>query len=276
MGADDRANIIGEYLLYAVFFFQNTFQNLYILYAVAMADEHGVVCAGKAGLAHLLSQRFQGSLAASCFCHIDQLAFVVYMQHRLDLQHGANQCGSCADAAAPLQEHQVVNGEPHTQILLVFFHPVAQLFKTHTFVPLLAGIPHQQALAQGSAQGVDDPDLAIGIFFGKLGGGDYGGLMGGAETGGEGQNQSIIPCCQHGLNDLFPTLGVDGGSGGHITCAHAVIQLLQPFFAVLAHLFVLETDHQRNHGQVQIVIHIGGEIAAVIGNNAVRHSKSSL
>ena len=42
--------------------------------------------------------------------------------------------------------------------------------------------------------------------------------------------------------------------------------------AVLGNFFILKTDGQRNHGQIQLLIHLGGEITAGISNDAVCHN----
>ena len=91
MRADNSANVVDVNVLGTVLFFQNPRQIFGILRAVAVGDKHGLVVKTLAQFRNLLSQRVNGCLAATGFRHIDQVAFVIHVQHGLDLQHGANQ-----------------------------------------------------------------------------------------------------------------------------------------------------------------------------------------
>ena len=237
-----------------------------------MADEHGVVLAGQGQLAHLGGQGINGGLAATDLGNVDEVTLVVHVKHRLDLQHGANQRRGGADPAAPLQIHQIVYGEPVAQLELVFLHPGVELFQSHAGFFLLAGVPHQQALAQGGAQGIHHQELPVGILFGKFGCRNDRGLIGGGKAGGEGQHQSVVTAGQHRLHDLGPAFGVRGGGGSGLAFTQTVVNGLEAVVGEVFKGLALKDHRQRTHGQAQVFIHVGGEVTAGIGNDPVAHN----
>ena len=83
-----------------------------VLQTVAMADEHSLVFRVNGGFRHFVHQRRQGRFAAPRLADGDQAALIIYVHHRLDGQHGAEQRRGGADAPAPLQVVQIVHREP--------------------------------------------------------------------------------------------------------------------------------------------------------------------
>ena len=75
---------------------------LSILQTVAVADEHGLVSQVDGRLFHPVHQGFQGGPAAPGLGHGHQLAVVIHMEHRLDLEHRAHKGGGGGDTAPPL------------------------------------------------------------------------------------------------------------------------------------------------------------------------------
>ena len=102
VGADDRTYIANNYILNTVLFLQLACHILSVFDAIAMGDKANIVSAGDTGLSNLLTQSVQRGLSAPGGGDLYQMAFVIHVHHRLDLQHGAHQRGGCADTAAPL------------------------------------------------------------------------------------------------------------------------------------------------------------------------------
>ena len=138
-----------------------------------------------------------------------QVAVVVHIDDGLDVQHGTDDGGGGADAAAALQVAQVVHGDPVADVQLVLLHPGGQLFDGHAGIALVGSVPDQQTLTQSGAEGVDHVDGALGILFLQFVCGDHRGLMGGAQGGSKGQAEDItridskhidkigVPVCKH-------------------------------------------------------------------------------
>ena len=194
VGADYGSDITGDDILYAVLFPNQRFQSGSILGAVTVGNEGGVEI--DAGFAHLLNQQLHGSLTAANLGGIDEMTVVVNVDDGFDVQHGAHHGGGGADTAAPLQMSKVIHGDPVADVQLVFFNPVPQGIDVQTLVPLVAGIPYQQTLAQGSAEAVHHIDLPVGIGFPQILGGNDSGLVSSGKTGGEGNDQYIFAVFQ--------------------------------------------------------------------------------
>jgi len=124
----------------------------------------------------------------------------------------------------PLEEMEVVYGELVAQVQPVLLHPVPDLLDGVAQVPLAGGIPHQQPLAQGGAQGVHSVQPPVGILGAQLLHGQAGGVVGGGQAGGEGQNQHILPSLKQGLQGLGVLGHIDRVGGGHLAAAQAVIE----------------------------------------------------
>ena len=199
------------------------------------------------------------------------------MQHGLDVQHGTQHGGGCADTAAPLQIHQVIHGEPVGGTGLGFLGPGGQLLQGQAGIPLLAYMPHQQALTQGSAAGIHHADLALGILLHQIVGGDDGGLVGSGQAGRKCQHQGILAGGQYGLDEPGPIVGVDGRGGGHFAGAHGIIQ---GFDLGIGHAvrtgLTAEIHDQRNCADLQLLQHGGGQVAGGIGNDLIHNGISCL
>ena len=110
-----------------------------------------------------------------------------------------------------------------------------------------------------------------GVFFQQLLSGDHGGLMGGAQAGREGQNQNILTGGQHRLHGGGPAVGIDGGGGGGVAIAQAVINDLQAFVGGVAPFLTTEQQGQGDDINIQLCQQIGRQVTAGVGNNTVAH-----
>ena len=276
MGADNSAHIIDDHGFHAAALLRQLRHIAGILNAIAVGDENGAVFAGQTVLLQLLHQCLQRVFAAAALGNGNQVAFLIHMEHRLDIQHGANHgCGS-ADASAPLQEHQVVHGEPVADVQLVFLTPGVQLFQGEAFIALHAGIVYEKALAQGGGKGIHHLHSAAGVFLHQLLGGDDGGLIGGAEAAGEGKHQCILTVFQNGLHSIPPALGVHGGGGCGFALAQGIIHGFDLRLGRVDHFFAPEQQGHLHNINIQRGDQLLGQIAAGIGNNSVSCHESTL
>ena len=131
------------------------------------------------------------------------------------MEHRAHHGGGAGDAAAPLEEVEVVHSKLVADIQFMFLYPVPDFVDGMPTLPLAGGVPHQQALAQGGAQGVHGIQLAAGVFGAELLHSNEGGVVGGGQPGGESQNQDILPGLKEGLQGLCILSHVDGIGSGH-------------------------------------------------------------
>ena len=102
VGADHRAHVADDHFLYPALLLQLLSKIFCVLLAVAVGDKHGAVVVAFPQLLGLAYQRVNGGSAAPGLGHADEMALIVHVEHRLDLQHGADQSGGGADPPAPL------------------------------------------------------------------------------------------------------------------------------------------------------------------------------
>ena len=95
--------------------------------AVPMADENHLLLWVDGGLSHMIHQGVQRRLPASYLAHGDQMAFVIHMENRLDIQHSAEEGCSRRHPSAPLQVVQIIHGKPMAQVQLILFQPLNHL-----------------------------------------------------------------------------------------------------------------------------------------------------
>ena len=147
-----------------------------------------------------------------------------------------------------------------------------QLVQGHALIPLLAGVPHQQSLATGGAEGVNYINRPLRVLFPQLLRRDDGGLIGGGQAGRKGHHQHVSARCQVGLHGVQPTIRVDRGGLGALTGAQSCVNFLDAVVASILANLAAEFHAQRNDGQIQLLIRFRPQVAAGIGHNiVVRH-----
>lgn len=77
-----------------------------------MADEDGLVGGVGRGVGQALGEGLERGLAAPGLGDVLEGTGVVHVHDGLDLQDSANKGRRCIDAAAALEEHQVIDREP--------------------------------------------------------------------------------------------------------------------------------------------------------------------
>ena len=270
MGADDRSDVAGDDIFYAVFFLHQIFELDGILGAVAVGNEDGV----KIGscLAQFPCQQLHGGFPAPNLGGANQVTVVVHINDWLDVHHGAHHSSGSADAAAPFQMAQIVNGDPVADIQLMFLHPVVQGIDIQAFVPFFAGIPYKQALPQSGTEGIHHMNFAVRVGSFQLLSSDDSGLIGRGQSGGDSQDKDILSVFQCLLHMDSPTVGIDGGSGSRHALAQLVIECLDGSgFGKIAVAFALIDHGQRGAGYIQLVVLLSGKVTAGIGNNLIGH-----
>ena len=89
------------------------------------------------------------------------MPLVVYVQDRFDGEHGADHCRGGGNAAATLQEHEIIHGEPMGQVQLVGFHPIPGFLQAGALLPPQGGVIGQQRLTAGGSQGIYNVELSV-------------------------------------------------------------------------------------------------------------------
>ena len=84
----------------------------------------------------------------------------------------------------------------------VFLDPFGQFLGTHALVPLCCGGIHQQAVAGGGAERVDDIDSALRIALPKNRGGIPGGIDGAGDAGGQAHVDDILSVLQERRKEI--------------------------------------------------------------------------
>ena len=114
-------------------------------------------------LFHAGNDLFHDALLAADLGARDEPAEVIHVQQRADVQQAAEDAGHLRDAAALDIERQVRGEEPVVQLQLVRLGPVAHAVDGHALVAQVRQAVHQQAVARGRAERVNDVDLPVGI-----------------------------------------------------------------------------------------------------------------
>ena len=266
--ADHRAHVVDLQPLHGVLGLDGLAKGHGLGLAVAVADEHhrGVLHQ----LVHLLQQGVDRGPAAPDLVHRDQMALAVHMEHGLHLQHGAEQGRRRRHPAAPLEVVEVIHREPVADVVLLLLHKVPDLLEGPAPALLLDREVDQQALAQGGGPAVHHQDLAVRIGLLHLLGGDAGGLVGGGEAGGEADAENILPGGRDGLHGLVENAHADSGGGAQGAAPQALVEVSRLDVPVVRVVEILLSLHHKGQGEefeLQFRLHLGGEIAAAIGED---------
>ena len=147
MRADDRTDIGDQVDVSVLFRFQDGFQGFGIIQTVAVGDENrGVRIGGK--LLHLGGQSTNGRPAAPDLGNIDEMAFIIHVQHRLDAEDAAEQGRRRADAAAGPQVSKVVYGKPVAEMKTGIPDKLRGFLQGGAFILFLNGQIDQEAEAE--------------------------------------------------------------------------------------------------------------------------------
>ena len=194
------------------------------------------------------------------------------MHDGLNGEHGAEERGAGAETAAHLQVVQVVHGEPVVDVELVVLHPLHQLLSGEALALLLDGQIKQQALAQRGGERVHHIDVGIGELLLHVLGGDARTLVGGGEGAGEVDADDVLAGSQNGAHGLLKLAYVGGGGGGQHAAADLAVEILEADGAAVQQVGVIvpiDVDGQGHHGQLQLLGHVVGQVAAAVGHNDI-------
>ena len=170
-----------------------------------------------------VGQRGERLLAAARLAALDDLALIIAAQQRLDLEHGADNGGSLAHAAAALEIGEVINCE-------VLAHGAAALGDLlhderegcavfeHT-----RSLEHQQPLAERGGIGVNGGNLPLRELLLQLFHGHGGSVCRAADAAGHADVDHVVSGGQCRMQRLQKSGEVNHGGGHGRTAAHGVI-----------------------------------------------------
>ena len=272
MAADHRPDVVDIDLLDAVTGLHLLGYGAGLHLAVGVADEHDLLAGLDAQLGDLVDEGLQAGLTAADLADGDQLALVGGVHDGLNGEHGAEERGAGAETAAHLQVVQVVHGEPVVDVELVVLHPLHQLLSGEALALLLDGQIKQQALAQRGGERVHHIDVGIGELLLHVLGGDARTLVGGGEGAGEVDADDVLAGSQNGAHGLLKLAYVGGGGGGQHAAADLAVEILEADGAAVQQVGVIvpiDVDGQGHHGQLQLLGHVVGQVAAAVGHNDI-------
>ena len=101
MCADDRADEVDINVLHTELFTHAFCDVFGVCQAIAVADEHGLVCGLNGGLFHFLHKRIKGLPSAAHLADRDEVALIIHMQNGFYAEQSADErcCGGNAAAA---------------------------------------------------------------------------------------------------------------------------------------------------------------------------------
>ena len=270
MGADDGTHVGDQLHLGPEAVGQHFLQELRVLQAVAVGDEHRVMAGVHGQLAVLVRQGLDGGPAAPDLEHGDQVAGIVHMEHGLDVQQSTHEGGRRADPAAPLQVDQIVHGEPVTEVEAGVLHEFGGLLQAGALPLLLHGEVHQQAEAGGGGEGVHHQDLPVRVLLHQSLGSHGAGVYGGAEAGGKADVEDVLALFYAGLKGLLKDLHVGRCGAGHAAASHSLIELGKGQVEVAEALLVLVKLHgQADKGHLPLLQQLRRNVTGGICKNHV-------
>ena len=228
MGADGGADIVDD--RFAVHLFEGLRDEVGDGFGVLFTGRHGqehlagIVFAAFGVFDHLVHDLLDDGLLAADLVAGDQPAEVVHVQQRADLQHRAEPAGSLGDAAAADVEGEVRREEPVVQAELVGLGPVRQFRKAHALVPLVGEGVHQQTVAAGGAEGIEDDDLPLGVLLEQEVSRRTGGVVDAGDARGQGQVQDVLPLFEERREVVDELFDVDLGRAGHGAVCHLLVE----------------------------------------------------
>ena len=213
----------------------------------------------------MVDERIQGFLAATNLLHGNEMAFIVDVQHRLDVQKRARPGACLRDASAAPQEHEVVDGEPVRQVEPMLLHPVAKLLDREALTRLLNRMPYEQAFAARRGKRIDGENLALGKFGGKLVTQKRDCLVRSRKAARESQVENVSPGFQKATQKRFGIGQIGKRSRDDLALAHHRVKLLQIgdlAFKVALALLTIDHERQRKHVETELVDHFLFQVAA--------------
>ena len=127
------------------------------------------------------------------------------MQQRLDLQHRADGRRGGGNAPAVLQMIERIDREPVADFEAVFLDPRGQLVDAQAFLLLARGLADEHRLTDGSAERIQNDQLARRVFLAQFLRAQIGGLQRAGHAGGEAQIENILAR----LERLFKAPAID-------------------------------------------------------------------
>ena len=219
-------------------------------------------------LRHLVHNLADDALFRAHLVARDQAAEIVHVHQRADLQQPAEDRRGLGDAAALDEEAQVGGEKPVVQLQAVFLDPVGQLRCAQPLVALLCGGVHDEAVAGGGAEGVDDVDLALREALHGDVRGVAGGIDGGGDAGGERDVHDVLALLEEGREIVQILLNADLGGLGVGALLHQTVEILegqalpQIVRIVLAVEDIVEADVMDVDRFKMLLAQIGGGAAA--------------
>ena len=246
MGADYRTNAGNQRHIHAAFVLNDILQHLCVFQAVSIGNEDRGIRPDR--LAQFLCQRLDGLFPSVHLGHLDQVAFIVHMQHRLHIQRRTQQSCGCADPSAALQVYQVFHRKPVAHMGNLLPERFRVFFQRHTCVPVLHGQIHKQAFAGGSGQRIDRFDFPVRILFCQSFCNLLGIVRGHAQSAGQPQVQDILTSFKDLSERVFKRIFIDAGGLGNPSRAHGLVELADRFVVIfLFHVCICKQERQRKH-----------------------------
>ena len=147
------------------------------------------------GLDHLGDGAFLGTdLLAR-----NQVARVVHIHERANLEGGAHDTARLGDTPAANKTRQVAREEPMMNIELMSFGPVCELIERQACVAKIGQILHEQTVARRSGKRIDNADLPLGVALTQLLGSEAGGIVRTRNTRRERDVQHVFPLLERRL-----------------------------------------------------------------------------
>ena len=143
-------------------------QRVRLILAIAMADENHLPFRVDDMLLDAVGKDTDAAAATRHLLHNCQMTFLINVHNRLDTHKRTDNRAGCRQAAAAIEEHQVIDGEPVNQVLNMLLDPLCVLLDGHALFAVLQrsasffGVPAlKEAIAYFSAENLQGAAISI-------------------------------------------------------------------------------------------------------------------
>ena len=223
-------------------------------------------------IAYQVDQLVQRLSAAPLQAVLDDKAFLIAAQDRLDPQQVAGQRHAGVQAAGTGQIFEVVHGKDTVHAVGCFRKDIRDFRKRMTFLAEFIGVDRQNSLCQGGVQGINQADLPFRILFAQLLCRDSGGIIGAADIAAQRDIQDIFAFLEERLKIILEFAAVDQGSLNGSTGPDRVIVIPAhgPFFLLgktgyeSGNLAAVHKVHKNQYMNAVFLHYISGKIGGRI------------
>ena len=198
------------------------------------------------------------------------MAFIVHMEHGLDVQQAAHKCSRRTDTAAALEIFQIIHGEPVVNVQAGVFGKLCRFLDRGAGILAIHGQLDQQALPGRSGKRIDGKNLPIRVLLPQLGSSHLRRMHGGAQAGRKAEVKKINALVQLLDKRVAEHRHIDCGCTRNAAFPDLLIEFRKrPFEVQMALRFVVKLIAQTDKGNAPFFKDLRHNIRSRIRHNYI-------